>query len=216
MSEAKIGKHLSAEHIRNVSLALKGRIVSAETKRKISKALMGHYQSAETKRKISKAGKGKLTGEKHPMFGKHHSKESIKKNAEAHRGNKASEETRAKLREKRKLQVMPKQDTVPEKMMQNALMLENIEFKKHKPFKVGKTYHQVDIFIEPNICVEVDGFYFHSWPKNRERDAQIDEALKSQGYQVIRCVVHGKSRYFDVKPHIQKIKQVILQQKILI
>jgi len=150
------------------------------------------------------------------MFGKHHTEDSKKKIAKTKIGTKASEETRSKLRETRKRQILPKQDTIPEKMMQNALKLENIEFKKHKPFKVGKTYHQVDIFIEPNICVEVDGLHFHSLPKARERDAKVDEALKSQGCQVIRCVVHGKSRYFDVKPHIQKIKQVILQQKILI
>jgi len=30
------------------------------------------------------------------------------------------------MREKRKLQVMPKQDTLPEKMMQSALVLENM------------------------------------------------------------------------------------------
>ena len=124
-------------------------------------------------------------------------------------GKKHSEETRKKMSEKRKNQVMPRFDTIPEKMMQDALTLENIEFKKHKQFKVGNTYHPVDIFIEPNICVEVDGVYFHSLPKSIKRDLEIDVELKSKGYHIIRCIAPTKNKDFDVKSYIQIIKKTI-------
>ena len=48
-----------------------------------SKALKGKKLSEEHKKKLSKAKKGKYTGEKHSMYGKHHSEESKKKMSEA-------------------------------------------------------------------------------------------------------------------------------------
>lgn len=46
--------------------------------------------SQETREKISKSLQGKLKGEKHPMYGKHHTKESCEKNREAHKGVKSN------------------------------------------------------------------------------------------------------------------------------
>lgn len=41
--------------------------------------MFGKHHSVETKEKISKANKGKFAGEKNPMFGKHHTEEAINK-----------------------------------------------------------------------------------------------------------------------------------------
>jgi len=46
---------------------------------------LGVYPSQETKLKISK-NHADFSGENHPLFGKHHSEESRKKNSEAHKG----------------------------------------------------------------------------------------------------------------------------------
>ncbi len=55
----------------------------------------GRIQTAETRQKISEA----LTGEKHPMYGKKLSDETLQKMSEAKTGKKHSAETRRKLRE---------------------------------------------------------------------------------------------------------------------
>ena len=176
----------------------KGKPQTVETKRKLSESLKGRIpwnkgkpQTVETKRKLSESLKGRIpwiTGKKH------------------------LEETKTKMRDKRQYQVMPRFDTIPEKMMQKALVLENIEFQKHKLFKVGNTTHRVDIFIEPNICIEVDGAYYHSRPYEMERDKKIDAELKSRGFQVIRFVVH-KNKDFDVKSNAEKIKNILDEMK---
>lgn len=49
-----------------------------------------------------------------------------------------------------------------------------------------KFYHQVDIFIEPNICIEVDGDYWHRQPKILLRDVEVNHKLNLLGYNVIR------------------------------
>jgi len=51
----------------------------------------------ETKRLISKNRKGKATGINHPMYGKHHTDESKKKNRLAHLGKKMNLKTRMKI-----------------------------------------------------------------------------------------------------------------------
>lgn len=60
--------------------ALQGRKVSEETRRKISVANSGRKFSDEHRKKLSDA---KL-GDKHPLFGKHHSEETRKKMSKTH------------------------------------------------------------------------------------------------------------------------------------
>lgn len=103
------------------------------------------------------------------------------------------------IRQKRLLQIFPIKDSKPERMLQIALNLQQVEFRKHEPI-LG----QPDIFIEPNICVFVDGDYWHANPekylgnmiikKNQEMkasdiwayDISIQHELNRLGYNVIR------------------------------
>ena len=91
------------------------------------------------------------------------------------------------LKEVRKNQIIPLKDTKPEKMMQVALALNGIKYKKHKLISNRKDFwHHVDLFIEPNICIEVDGNYWHNLPENIERDNVVNHYLNLMGYFVIR------------------------------
>lgn len=70
---------------------------------------LGKHRSEETKAKISRANKGKLSGNKHPLYGteghwkgKHHTEETKEKISKARKGHTVSEETRAKISASRK------------------------------------------------------------------------------------------------------------------
>lgn len=208
----------------------------------------GKKLSNETKKKISEANKGKLVGDKHPMKGKKHSEKSIKKMKESHKNitdetknkiskaNKGrispfkgvterySEETIRKLSESRNKQTFPIKDSKPEKMVQKGLSLAKISFITQKSFKVSKGYHKVDIFIEPNICIECDGNYWHADPKYpddtiiirnrtakmiRENDKKIVQDLENQGNIVHRFWQTEIEE--DLNKCINKIKKSISQ-----
>lgn len=195
----KKGKILSDESRKNISRAQTGVKRSSptkETRNKLSKANTGKIHDEEWNRKVSIAKKGipnGRDGEKHPMYGK----------PAWNRGIPHSDITRSKLKFKRSFRVIPYKDTKPERMMQIALSLNGIKFEKHKSINDWHGfYHQVDLFIEPNICVEVDGDYWHANPdkykaedrinKNMRasdvwaRDIRITHKLNLLGYNVIR------------------------------
>ena len=77
-----------------------GCIASEETRKKISESLKGKTLSEEHRKKLSEIKKGLQSGEKHPMFGKHHSEEAKKKISESKKN--ISDETRKKLSEAKK------------------------------------------------------------------------------------------------------------------
>lgn len=100
ISDSNKGKHHSEESKKKMSQSrsgekhhLFGKHRSEETKQKISESLKGQISprkdvklSEETKKKLSESHKGLLSGEKHPMFGKHHSEESKRKMSESKKG----------------------------------------------------------------------------------------------------------------------------------
>ena len=61
------------------SKEMKGHPVSDETRRKISESSKGKQKSEEARRKMAESQKGKHAGEKNPMYGKLHTKETRKK-----------------------------------------------------------------------------------------------------------------------------------------
>lgn len=60
---------------------------------------LGKHHSDEARNKIRKASKIRNTGEKNPMYGKHHTLESIQKMSNAKKGKHLSGETKKKLSE---------------------------------------------------------------------------------------------------------------------
>lgn len=82
--EGLAGLKFSKEHIKNMSIAQKGRKVSKETRVRLSKACMGRPSprkgvklTKETRQKLSDARMGKFKGEDNHFFGKKHSLETI-------------------------------------------------------------------------------------------------------------------------------------------
>ncbi len=128
------------------------------------------------------------------------------------------------LRENRKHQIFPKDDSKPERMMQLALKLKGIKFEKQKLIDNHVDFwHRVDIFIETNICVEVDGDYPHAnpekyradhimWKRPKLRlasdiwasDIRITHELTKMGYLVIRIWAS------DIKKNTQNCAENII------
>jgi len=121
-----------------------------------------------------------------------------------------TEATKIKLRKARAGRIYPYQDSWPERIMQKALQLNKITFKKHIQFKMRQSrFHRVDMFIEPNICIEVDGDYFHKLPERIERDKKVNEDLIDQGQMILRYWekdIHKNVQECinDILKHLQK------------
>lgn len=157
--------------------------LTMEERMKIGERKRGTKHSEFTRMKMSKAHIGKNTwsrGRPSPLKGIPLKPEHI-----------------AKLTASRRYRIIPRKDTNPERIMQIALSLNGIKFEKHKPI-LG----QPDIFIEPNICIFVDGDYWHANPikyspesqitkrkKAKEiwaRDSYVTHELSKLGYTIIR------------------------------
>ena len=145
----------------------------------------GKILGQEVRDKIAKTVKEQIKQNGHPFLGKHH-----------------SEKTKDVLREARLKQVFPLEDTKPEVELQNALNKEGIEFQKHYPIP-----GQPDIFIGSNLCIFVDGCYWHGKPGAKEKDAKVTEKLSKDGYIVLRF--SDKEIFENISNIISKIKEVI-------
>jgi|TARA_B110000467_G_C18278169_1_gene456813 very-short-patch-repair endonuclease len=118
-----------------------------------------------------------------------------------------SEEHNKKLRKargKRKYSARHMVDTLPERKIFSMLTVNDIPFLggsyqlwddekqkwvirlKQKKFQMreGRS-HKVDVFIEPNIVIEVDGFY-HTFQDRIEQDIFQEENLFEQNQKIIR------------------------------
>ena len=107
-----------------------------------------------------------------------------------------------KIKEKRAIQVLPFENTSIELNFCKELDKNNIFYKKHHSL-LGRP----DIFIEPNICIFIDGNYWHANPKRYkenslifktkegkkilakniwEKDKRINDYLQNKGYNILR------------------------------
>ena len=173
----------SEETRRLISLHNKSR--TPEIRLKLSNSHKGKHLSEETKKKLSLFRWGNKN-----MLGKHLSEETKLKISIAHRGKHFSEATRNKMRINRLHQIFPKKDTLPERIVQQALTELKIPFTTHKSI-LG----QPDIFIEPNICIFIDGDYWHGSQEAQIKDVRINKILKEKGYFVIRIWEHELRKY---------------------
>lgn len=176
MRLAKLGKKQPKDVIEKRNKTMNDLRNTKEYHEAISNGLKGHYVSSETREKI----------------------------ADSRRGNKHwttrlpyTEEHKSKLREARLHQTFPTKDSKPERMFQLALTLYRIKFEKHKALT-----GQPDIFVKPNICIFIDGDYWHAHPEKYnpddviiagrkaseiwQKDLKITNDLNKQGYIVLR------------------------------
>ena len=252
MSVAKKGKKLSIEHSRKIALGNTGKKRTEEFKKKSSERMMGErnhwrgkHHSEESKKKLSELNKG----EKNAFFGKTHSEEFKRELSDSRKGEwgvgkdnaffgKTHTEEAKKIMSDAALlrEAGPWRDTWGEKELGNILTANEIQFKKQKYFSLAR--HRVDIFIEPNICIEVDGDYFHANPhpyplrssihpghkpdeilrggktseEKWERDRRQTEALEQQCKQV---VIRFYQSELETEPEkcIQKIIKIIKEAR---
>lgn len=229
------GKKMSEETKAKISKSNTGKINSPEHRLKIKNSKLGKPRSLETRLKISASLKGKNhpnygkhLSEKtrikigNKSRGRKHTQITKDKIRESHTGKKLSQEHRdkisknngkywigrthtdlskSKMKKSRQNQSLPIRDTKPEKMMQLALSLEGISFETHK-----KILGQPDIFILPNICIFIDGDFWHANPDTYKpnhvmigtrkasdiwaRDIKINHELNKMGFEVIRIWEH--------------------------
>ncbi len=104
------------------------------------------------------------------------------------------------MRTARLHQVIPSKDTKPEKILQKLLRLQKIQFIKHKPI-LG----QPDIFIEPNLCIFVDGDFWHANPMKYKRDGKVEEGFKNKPNKILS----GKLKAIDVWNRDKKVNQTL-------
>ena len=210
-------------------------------RQKLMDKLIGHKVSQETRMKISKANKGKTawnkgrywnneerekcknktlkTGSLNGFYGRKHSIESKQKSSISHM--KYSQKYSELMKIRRQTIKVPFKDSKPERMMQIALTLEGLKFRKHEPIT-----GQPDIFVEPNICIFVDGCYFHGCtqcygesiliqeiPKNNlVRDQKVNNDLMKQGNIVLRIWEHDILK--NIRNEAVNIMNIINQLKV--
>jgi hypothetical protein len=148
------------EYRRNLSLAQQGKTVPAETRKKIS---LAHQNRSDEDKKKSELRRLATIKERFPKG----NIPGTVGHTPWHKGKTGvfSDESIGKIRKRRSEQVLPRKNTLPERMLQELLKSEKIDFIPHKNFNLEFQWHQVDIFLEPNICIEVDGDHMHANPK---------------------------------------------------
>ena len=188
------GKHHTEKSKRKMSLSSKGQIPhnkgkpsSEESKRKNSETnkklfadggvhpMKGKRHEEKSLRKM-RVSHG--SGEKNVRYGTHHTKSTKRKISLGNIGKTLSEETRRKISLNRV--VPPSKNTEPEKLLESLCKREGIKFQKQKNFDLGFKNHPVDLFIEPNICIEGDGDWIHANPNPYLKHGRVQRGGRMQ------------------------------------
>ena len=186
--KAKQSKTVKAQYDAGERVSpMKGKQHSQEAKDKVSQANTGKpsWNKGKTtpesvtqkisKTRLERIAEGKIISSRK---GKTHTPEAKEKNRKSHLGKKMSEEakknmsiaqkkpeTRQANRDRFAKQTKGKnKETVPEKLLQKLCNDIGIKFVKQHNVKLGFQNHDIDIFIEPNICLEADGDRIHANP----------------------------------------------------
>lgn len=175
-----------------------GKKLSETTREKLSVAHTGKHMSAETCKHISETKKGVRNG----MYGKHHSDEIKKKISEAAKAMWRNPEIRQKcmsypgrIRHCREAALIAQTslrdkgfaNTVPELEMKAILDKLGIKYVHgHSVWDIEHCY-MADFFLpDSKTIVEVDGTYWHDYPKGRDIDHIRGRELKEAGYHLVR------------------------------
>ena len=191
------GRKLTKTQHDAIIMSNKTRQITKVTRLKMSASHKGYKWSNKSKEK----NRLSHTGEKNHFFGKRHNKQTI-----------------LKIKKSRQYIKMPNKDTIPELKVQKILKDNKILFEKHKII-LGRP----DVFVKPNICIFVDGDYWHANPikykkddiiskshystasKIWARDKKITNKLNLDGYNVVRIWEN------DINNNINKVEKDILK-----
>ena len=201
------GRKHTTESRKKMSVAHTGVKFSEERIEKMRITSTGRKHTAISKQKMSEAHKG----EKSYMWGKKHTEEENEKNRIGqYRITITSERFK---------------NTKPERFLQSILSVNEITYETQK-----KLYGRPDIFIEPNLCVFVDGDYHHQCKESKKyygcpnwlytrlakittprniwnHDEMVTKTLEDQGYIIIRIWEH--EIYDDPIGCLEKIEDKI-------
>ncbi len=139
-------------------------------------------------------------GKNNPMYGKTHSKETRRKmkKAAATRDNskvgkwerqpKHREQSSKRLVNLIKNGKIKSSNTKPEKQCKSILRSLKIPFRSQFLIEDTEGFrHLYDIkLVDRNLLVEVDGDYWHSFPKAKKRDRLCERKAKEKGLKVLR------------------------------
>jgi len=193
---------------------MKGRHHTQEAKNKVSEANTGKpsWNKGSTtpesvtqkisKTRLERIKEGKIISSRK---GKTHTSEANEKNRKSHLGKKMSEDAKKNMsiaqnkpetlqnnRDRFANQTKGKnKETVPEKLLQQLCNDVGIKFTKQHNVKLGFQNHDVDVFIEPNICLEADGDRIHANPNSYLIPSRT--STLQQGYKP-NDVIFGKSK----------------------
>jgi DNA mismatch endonuclease (patch repair protein) len=121
--------------------------------------MKGKKASITTRKKQSRSATIRFQTQKHP-----------------HQGTHRSEKTKRLLREARLRQKPTKDETWPEKFAAKMLKKEKITFEKQKSFRNPPCI--VDLYIEPKICIFLDGDYWHCNPNDYVYKKKLNPGFK--------------------------------------
>lgn len=86
-----------------------------------------------------------------------------------------------------------------------------VKFVSQKCIKIDGLWTHVDFFVKPNVCLYIDGDYWHSFPDAKKRDKRNNIKLRLGGYRVIRIqesqMKKGKSFYTPILRYIKKLNK---------
>lgn len=154
-----------------------------ESVRQTALKLKRHVRTDTHRKNISKARKEWFTRNIHPLKGKRR-KESVKeKIRQTVKNTMKDPEIRKKCRLGRLNQILPKEGTFIENLMQSELTKRKTPFKRQVSLLEK---YQVDFLIREKLVVECDGRYWHNYPYGLEKDRRRDKELRNSGFVVLR------------------------------
>ncbi len=233
------GKKMSEESKMKISKANKGRPspmkgktgrYSEESLMKMSKSATARRDSQETKKIKSIAHNKPETLELSRLKGvevqsRPEVKAKHRKSLQIVYGTPKGKE----MQRQRRYQQKSTQESRNERLVQQYLKENNIDFQKHHTLKFTKTtWHQPDVLIPPNKIIEVNGDRYHANPANyapddviagirnssvragdiQEHDKRILNLMRKQGYDILVLWEHefgSRSKPKMMKKVIEKI-----------
>jgi very-short-patch-repair endonuclease len=188
------GRKLSEEHKAHIGEGCKGKIVPWKGKHAWNFGLTKETSESVLKCSLKRTGKKRvgrqvvceICGRTFNQFGiKSHIQFSHVRDGSPMKGRHQTQESKEKNRQKHLYMqtACPYKDTLPERIICTLLDSCDINYCKQYPIL---NLSVVDMFIEPNICIYIDGNYWHTLPGSYEKDTYVSTKLMSNDFIVLR------------------------------